>query len=142
MSLVDDLKAEAAKLLKEAELVEKTVVGDVKTAEGHVLAPITGTAKTVEVDAKADVTKVETAAKADVAKVETDAKTDVKAVETKVDTDAHAVVADAKQAVTTVAADAAVAAAKVAAKVSPGQVVIAGQRYAADGLTIEWKEKK
>lgn len=123
--VVDDLKAEAAKLLKEAELAEKTLIGDGTTK-------VTDEVHTVETDAKADVAKVETAVTGE-----------VKAVETKVEADTEAVTTDAKQAAATAVADVAVDAAKVAAKVTPakGFIVVHGTRYAADGLTIEWKEK-
>jgi hypothetical protein len=124
MSIVDDLKTEAAKLLAEAEKVE----AGVKKAVVDAFTPAE--------ELKADVAKVETAAKADVTKVETDAHADV----TKVDT-------DVKSAVDGVKTKAAAVETKVAAVVDVAKAPVAqfkgkkvcGVQYAADGLTIEWK---
>jgi len=109
MSIVDDLKTEAAKLLAEAESVEKKA-----------LASVFGEAKTEEV-------KVETDVKAEVAKAEVETKavsTDVKAEVAAVETKTAAVVAVVKSPV-----------AQFKGK------KVCGVQYAADGLTIEWKEK-
>lgn len=114
MSIVDDLKAEAAKLLAEAEKVE----AGVKQAVVDAFTP-------AEKDVKADVAKVETDAKADVTKVDTDVKTAVAEAKTEaaaVETKTAAVIAVAKAPVAQF----------------KGKKVM-GVEYAADGLTVEWK---
>ena len=114
MSIVDDLKAEAAKLLAEAEKVEQSAVTEVKNVFHAGEKDATADAAKVEADAKQDVTKVDTEVKTAVAEV----KTEAAAVETK----AAAVVAVAKAPV-----------AQFKGK------KVCGVQYEADGLTIEWK---
>jgi hypothetical protein len=85
MSIIDDLKAEAAKLLAEAEAVEKKAEAAIESA---VVKPV------------------------------------------------EAVVADVKKEVEPAPTPKAAPAAKPA-----GGKTVCGVKYAADGLTIEWKEK-
>jgi hypothetical protein len=118
MSIVDDLKAEAAKLLAEAEKVEQSAVTEVKNVFHAGEKDVTADVAKVESDAKQDVAKVDTEVKAAVAEVKTDVKDEAAAVETKT--------------------AAVVAVAKAPVAQFKGKKVM-GVEYATDGLTVEWK---
>lgn len=120
MSIVEDLKAEAGKLLAEAEAIEHHVVDAV---EGDVVKPVEQEAAKVE----AEPAKVEAEVKEEVEAAVTDVKQEVAAVETEV-----------KKADTFTDE---IGRRFPSHRRSSSTVVIHGQEYASDGMTQEWKPR-